>query len=98
MQGRYLRVISQSSSRFLARGLSTAATPEAAAQLTLNFTTPHTPIYVKKVVGTVILPGDAGEYGITAGHSPLISQLKPGVVSVIHTEVKFVNLSNLNPE
>lgn len=29
-----------------------------------------------------MLPGSAGEYGVTAGHSPLISQLEPGVISV----------------
>jgi F0F1-type ATP synthase epsilon subunit len=37
----------------------------------------------------IILPGEGGEYGVTAGHSPIISQLKPGVVSVIHTGVTF---------
>lgn len=33
----------------------------------------------------VLLPGESGEYGVTVGHSPVISQLKPGVVTVIHT-------------
>ena len=26
-----------------------------------------------------------GEYGITAGHTPIVSQLKPGMVSIVHT-------------
>ncbi len=74
---------------------SAAVYAEAAAQastkLTLNFTTPHAPIYTKKEVDQVVLPGAAGEYGITAGHSPIISELKPGVVSVIHVGVRFLN-------
>jgi F0F1-type ATP synthase epsilon subunit len=67
---------------------SFAAPAEAAgssSQLTLNFSTPHTPIHVKKTVSQVILPGGNGEYGVTAGHSPIISELKPGIVTVIHT-------------
>ena len=68
------------------------AEPVAAASnssLVLNFTTPHASIFSKKVVNMVILPGESGEYGVTVGHSPLISQLKPGVVSVIHSGVIF---------
>ena len=64
-----------------------AAQEAAATQLTLNLTTPHTTLYTKKVVSQVILPGSAGEYGVTAGHSPIISELKPGVVSVVHVGV-----------
>jgi F-type H+-transporting ATPase subunit delta len=68
--------------------MATAAAAEsAAAQLTLNFTTPHAPVYNKKVVDKVMLPGAAGEYGVTAGHSALISELQPGVVTVIHLGV-----------
>ncbi|CAN0122685.1 unnamed protein product, partial [Ectocarpus fasciculatus] len=32
----------------------------------------------------VIIPGSAGEYGVTAGHSPIVAELKPGVVQVVH--------------
>jgi hypothetical protein len=66
---------------------SFAAPAEAAgsSQLQLNFSTPHTPIHVKKSVSQVLLPGSDGEYGVTAGHSPIISELKPGIVTVIHT-------------
>jgi F-type H+-transporting ATPase subunit delta len=75
--------------RMAFRRLATAAPAEAAAsnQLTLNFTTPHTPVYTKKLIDKVMLPGTAGEYGVTAGHSPIISELKPGVVSVVHLTV-----------
>ena len=30
------------------------------------------------------MPGVEGEYGITAGHTPVVSQLKPGMVSIVH--------------
>ena len=33
----------------------------------------------------IILPGEDGEFGVTAGHSPMISQLQPGLVTVVHT-------------
>ena len=55
--------------------------------LVLNFTTPHQPIYSKKVIDKIMLPGESGEYGVTANHSPVISQLAPGVVTVIHLDV-----------
>lgn len=64
-----------------------AATP--ASGLVLNFCTPHTPIYTKKQIDKVMLPGEIGEYGITAGHSPLISQLKSGIVSIQHLDVSI---------
>ena len=60
----------------------------AATSLVLNFVTPHQPIYTKKNIDKVILPGEAGEYGVTMNHSPVISQLKPGVVTVIHSDNK----------
>ena len=53
--------------------------------MTLNLVTPHATLYKGKVVDKVLLPGESGEYGVTVGHSPIISQLKPGVVTVIHT-------------
>eukprot|EP01033_Poteriospumella_lacustris_P016989 gene16989-12158_t len=77
-------VSAKASSRVLSRGFAQAAEAAPATQLTLNFVTPHTPIYTKKVVSQVIVPGAAGEFGLTAGHSPIISELKPGVVTVIH--------------
>ena len=53
--------------------------------LTLNFCTPHTPIYTNKVVDTVLVPGDDGEFGVMANLTPTITQLSPGVVTVVHT-------------
>lgn len=70
-----------------ARSLKDAPAAATAAGLTINFCTPHAPIYKNKAVEKVMLPGEIGEYGITAGHSPLISQLKAGIVTVQHTDV-----------
>jgi F0F1-type ATP synthase epsilon subunit len=36
----------------------------------------------------VKIPGMDGEYGVTAGHTPIISQLKPGVVAIMHEAVR----------
>ena len=87
--------------RVLSTGLKTAsysssaralAEPASASsvQFVINFCTPHAPIYNKKVVESVVLPGAAGAYGVTHGHSPIISQLEPGVVTVIHIGVSVV--------
>ena len=43
---------------------------------------PHRAIYEKANVELVRLPGVSGEFGITAGHTPNVSQLVPGVVRV----------------
>jgi hypothetical protein len=56
-------------------------------QMILNFCSPDTTIFTKKAVSSVILPGEAGEYGVTLGHSPIIAQLKPGVVTVLPLSV-----------
>jgi hypothetical protein len=73
------------------------AAPAAAAtdanannnQMVLNFCTPHQPIFKAKVVDKVMLPGAGGEYGVTAKHIPIISQLQPGVVTVVHVNVRY---------
>eukprot|EP01038_Epipyxis_sp_PR26KG_P013025 gene13025-17457_t len=69
------------SSRVAAEAVA-ASSPTA---LNITFCTPHAPIYSKKQVNMVLIPGAAGEYGLVAGHSAIISELKPGVVTVIHT-------------
>jgi F0F1-type ATP synthase epsilon subunit len=38
-------------------------------------------------VASVKVPGESGEYGITAGHTPLISPMKPGVFQIFHDAV-----------
>lgn len=90
-------VSAKASSRVLSRGFAQAAEAAPATQLTLNFVTPHTPIYTKKVVSQVIVPGAAGEFGLTAGHSPIISELKPGVVTVVHAGVSLFVIVLVSP-
>lgn len=70
------------------RRMFAADAAPSSASLVVNFCTPYAPIFSDKVVDKVILPGEDGEYGVTAGHSPMISQLKPGVVTIMHTNVR----------
>ena len=52
--------------------------------MTLNFNLPHETIYSGAKINQVIVPGAAGEYGVTADHVPLVAQLKPGVLQIMH--------------
>jgi F-type H+-transporting ATPase subunit epsilon len=65
------------------------STPAAAAEaaptaLVLNFCLPHKPIYTGKQVETVVIPGVAGVYAVTKGHSPIVSELQPGLIAIYH--------------
>eukprot|EP00753_Platysulcus_tardus_P019423 PLAT7189.1.p2 GENE.PLAT7189.1~~PLAT7189.1.p2 ORF type:complete len:177 (-),score=77.03 PLAT7189.1:199-729(-) len=55
-----------------------------ASQLKLNFVLPHQAVYSGADVDMVIIPGESGEYGVTAGHVPVVAQLRPGVVQIFH--------------
>jgi len=68
----------------LRRTFSTVEESAAAAGMTLNFNLPHETIYAGAKVTQVIVPGVAGEYGVTAEHVPLVAQLKPGVLQILH--------------
>jgi len=46
---------------------------------------PHGNICVKRLVDSITVPGVTGEYGITPGHTPIVSQMKPGVVQIFET-------------
>lgn len=35
----------------------------------------------------MIIPGAAGEYGVTMGHSPVVAEMKPGVLQILHGDV-----------
>lgn len=54
--------------------------------MTLNFSLPHETIYEKATVASVIIPGAEGEYGVTVDHVPTVSQLKPGVLQILHDD------------
>ena len=59
---------------------------DASGGLQLSFAAPHTVYYFETSVASVTLPGASGEYGVTAGHSPLAEQLRPGVVAITHKQ------------
>jgi F-type H+-transporting ATPase subunit delta len=81
------------SSRALTRAIHTTARRAAAAEgaqatatkVTLNLNTPYQSFFNNAQVDLVQIPSVDGEYGVTAGHTPIISQLKPGVIKV-HVE------------
>jgi F-type H+-transporting ATPase subunit epsilon len=50
------------------------------AQLQLEVVTPERRV-LSEGVDSVVIPGQGGELGILPGHTPLISQLKTGVLS-----------------
>lgn len=72
--------------QFARRAFSDA--PAAPTSMVLNFCTPHNSLYFGKEVEKVTLPGEMGEFGVTMNHSPIISQLRPGVVQIIHSGVR----------
>lgn len=77
-------VLRRTTSILSRRALSTAADDAASGLMTLNFNLPHETIYSGAKVSQVIVPGAAGEYGVTSDHVPLVAQLKPGVLQILH--------------
>jgi hypothetical protein len=72
--------------RMTVRSVSAEAASTSASTVKLNFTLPHEKIYVNAAVHSVIIPGSAGEYGVTANHVPYVAELKPGVLQILHEE------------
>jgi ATP synthase, Delta/Epsilon chain, beta-sandwich domain len=60
--------------------------------LTVNFCTPHESIFVKRQVERVTVPGEGGDVGMTFGHSPIICQLKPGILTFSNVDVSCLFL------
>ena len=86
MFARCSRTAASVSSRRLSKAfLSTEAGPGGSTMM-LNFNLPHETIYAGAPVKQVIVPGAAGEYGVTADHVPLVAQLKAGVLQIIHED------------
>ncbi|CAH0484561.1 unnamed protein product [Peronospora farinosa] len=78
------------SSRLLAPAATAATATDqvstsSSTKVTLNLTTPYQAFYKSAEVDLVQIPGVIGEYGVTAGHTPVLAQLKPGVIKV-HVE------------
>lgn len=65
------------------RAMSTS--PESSSMI-LNFNLPTEKVYSETPVSQVIVPGSAGEYGVTADHVPVVAQLKAGVLQIFHDE------------
>lgn len=68
--------------KLASRTFSSEATAEGATAVTLNLSVPYEAIYNGASVEQVIIPGTAGEYGVTVNHVPYVSQMKPGVLQV----------------
>merc|ERR1711966_1811 len=47
---------------------------------------PTEQVYSETPVSQVIVPGSAGEYGVTAEHVPVVAQLKAGVLQIFHDD------------
>lgn len=78
----FLRRLTSRSNTILRRSLSSSE--EGASGMTLNFNLPSETVYAGAKVEQVIVPGAAGEFGITADHVPVVAQLKPGVMQILH--------------
>eukprot|EP00474_Spongospora_subterranea_P008448 CRZ08906.1 hypothetical protein [Spongospora subterranea] len=76
--------------RTISRGFRSATALRAAAddtksatpKLRLNFNVPHQAIVKNEEVHQVTIPGTEGEFGVLAGHVPIVAELQPGVVTV----------------
>merc|ERR1719361_1745022 len=77
-------LLRRASSSILRRSFSSAAPEAASTGMTLNFNLPSETIYSGASVSQVIVPGSAGEYGVTADHVPVVAQLKAGVLQIFH--------------
>jgi len=80
------RAVLTTTGRRLALRKALMSTEAGAAGMSLNFNLPHETIYSGASVKQVIVPGAEGEYGVTADHVPLVTQLKAGVLQIIHEE------------
>ncbi len=52
-----------------------------AGNLTFELVSPER-LLLSAQVDMVVVPGTEGEFGVLAGHAPLVSTLRPGVISV----------------
>ena len=76
-----LRRLAATQKRTVANVLARSFSDDA-SKITLNFAMPHGALYEDEQVDLVRLTSCAGEYGVTAGHTPNVSQLSPGLAQV----------------
>ena len=87
-----LRRLSSSVFRQASAGLRLASSARQASEavpagsvpkrLSFSLLSPHNSILSKAEVDMVIIPGADGLFGVLPGHVPIITELKPGVVTV----------------
>ncbi|BAM39966.1 ATP synthase delta chain, mitochondrial [Theileria orientalis strain Shintoku] len=63
------------------RLLRFASSTSSGKELLFSLLSSHESLYTKVPVKNVTLPGYDGYFTVTAGHSPMLSTLKPGVIS-----------------
>jgi F-type H+-transporting ATPase subunit delta len=69
----------------LTRSYAAEATNRAENKLRLTVATPAGPLasYQDMVVEKVKIPGSTGDYTVLANHVPYISELRPGIVTIV---------------
>jgi hypothetical protein len=58
----------------------------AAGLMKLNFNLPQQTLYDSADVSSVVVPGAMGEYEVTAGHVPIVAELKAGMLTIKHSD------------
>jgi len=55
------------------------------AKVNLKIVQPHT-IFIDTDFDQVIIPGVDGDFGVLEGHTPFVTQVRPGILTVINGE------------
>ena len=82
MLSNLVRRVPAAASAAARRHLSTPA--PAGGAMKLNFNLPQETLYDSAEVASVLVPGAMGEYEVTAGHVPIVAELKAGMLTVKH--------------
>jgi F-type H+-transporting ATPase subunit delta len=69
-------------SRYAVPVLAVRRYAEEAAQLKLTFVSPHQVIHSNRAVELVTVPSQDGDFGIMAQHVPVVTPLRPGVITI----------------
>lgn len=77
-------VASRAAPLLVRRCLATDA--PAAGLMKLNFNLPQQTLYDSADVSSVVVPGAMGEYEVTAGHVPIVAELKAGMLTIKHSD------------
>ena len=65
--------------------MAEAAVPTTAQTFQFELVSPEK-ILVSEQMKMVVVPGEAGDFGVLAQHSPLLSSIRPGVVTLFTPE------------